>query len=225
MNLDSLFEAARQDGPSDQQKKSSWNEIANLTGAATVAAAGAYHAKSSVGVKALALKIVLVSALAITAGGAALSAAGDAGDSLATSAPSHGGAGRTGTTPHASFSTAAVTNRALAIDSDELAGGGVIDVGMPAVARELAPVAAAEEESGLALESRLVTEARAAVVRGDAAAAVQLLQKAKSLKGRALEPEELALEARAARALGHVDTAEAAELQLKSRYPEHALAR
>ncbi len=213
MNLDSLFEAARQDGPTEEQKKASWNEIANLTGAATVAVA----AKSSVGAKALALKIFLVSALAISAGGAALSAAGDGGESHATATPIHGGGA--GAAVRAGF-TAAATTRSLAIDADESKES---DVGMPTFASASVPVA--EEESGLAVESRLVTEARAAVVRGDAATAMQLLQQTKTLKARALEPEELALEARAARALGNVDAAEAAELRLKSRYPSHALAR
>ena len=53
---------------------------------------------------------------------------------------------------------------------------------------------------------------------------MSLVQKTKRSKTRALEPEELALEARAARSLGRIDDAEAAELLLKSRYPEHALA-
>ena len=67
MNLDSLFEAARQDGPSEERKKATWNEIATATGAATVAVA----AKSSVGAKALALKIFLVSAFVVSVSGAA----------------------------------------------------------------------------------------------------------------------------------------------------------
>jgi hypothetical protein len=45
------------------------------------------------------------------------------------------------------------------------------------------------------------------------------------LATRALEPEELGLEARALRALGRADEAAAAELRLKNRFPDHALAR
>jgi hypothetical protein len=79
--------------------------------------------------------------------------------------------------------------------------------------------------SSLAEEARLVSEARAALVKGDAERALALARSGASLSVRALEPEELALEARALRALGRYDEARAAELTLRRRFPDHALAR
>jgi hypothetical protein len=74
-------------------------------------------------------------------------------------------------------------------------------------------------------EARLVTAARTALVAGDAARALSLVQATRKLGARSLEPEELGLEARALRALGRADEAAAAELVLRRRYPDHALAR
>ena len=73
-------------------------------------------------------------------------------------------------------------------------------------------------------EARLVTAARTALVAGDAARALSLVQATRKLGTRSLEPEELGLEARALRALGRADEAAVAELFLRRRYPEHALA-
>jgi hypothetical protein len=84
---------------------------------------------------------------------------------------------------------------------------------------------ATDSTGDLAEEARLLTEARAALVRGDAARALTLVQGTRRLSTRALEPEELGLEARALRALGRADDAAATELVLRRRYPSHALAR
>lgn len=78
--------------------------------------------------------------------------------------------------------------------------------------------------SDLGEEARLVTAARAALVAGDPARALRLVQGTRKLSARALEPEELGLEARALHALGRTDDAAATELVLKRRYPDHALA-
>ena len=77
----------------------------------------------------------------------------------------------------------------------------------------------------LAEEARLVTAARAALMAGDAARALVLVQTTRKLATRSLEPEELGLEARALRALGRADDAAVTELVLRRRYPDHALAR
>lgn len=78
--------------------------------------------------------------------------------------------------------------------------------------------------SDLGEEARLVTAARAALVAGDPARALTLVQGTRKLSARSLEPEELGLEARALHALGRTDDAAATELVLKRRYPDHALA-
>jgi hypothetical protein len=79
--------------------------------------------------------------------------------------------------------------------------------------------------SDLGEEARLVTAARNALVAGDPAKALSLVQGTRKLSARSLEPEELGLEARALRALGRADDAAATELVLRRRYPDHALAR
>ena len=84
---------------------------------------------------------------------------------------------------------------------------------------------AVDPPSDLAEEARLVTAARTALVAGEAARALSLVQATRKLGARALEPEELGLEARALRALGRADDAAATELVLRRRYPESALAR
>jgi hypothetical protein len=85
--------------------------------------------------------------------------------------------------------------------------------------------AAGGAASDLAEEARLVTAARTALVAGDAPRALALVQGTRKLSARALEPEELGLEARALRAMGRADDAAATELVLRRRYPDHALSR
>lgn len=80
-------------------------------------------------------------------------------------------------------------------------------------------------DSDLAEEARLVTEARRALVGGDPARALAMVQATRKLGSRSMEPEELGLEARALRALGRADEAAATELVLRRRFPDHALAR
>jgi Tfp pilus assembly protein PilF len=74
-------------------------------------------------------------------------------------------------------------------------------------------------------EVALVGEARSAIVRGEAASALALLDAADQSKSRSLQPEELALRARAFRALGRSAEAMQVEEQLRTRYPDSFLAR
>src|SRR5262249_6324066 len=80
-------------------------------------------------------------------------------------------------------------------------------------------------EDTLMRESALVAEARGALMRGDAEKALAVLRGAKALKHRELEPEELSLEAKALRAAGREDAAIETERVLRTKFPEHALAR
>ena len=57
------------------------------------------------------------------------------------------------------------------------------------------------------------------------AAALAIVADMKHLSVRALQPEQMGIEARALRAAGRVDEAAAVELGLRARFPEHALAR
>lgn len=82
-----------------------------------------------------------------------------------------------------------------------------------------------DEASALAEEARLVTDARAALIHGEPERALSLTRSTYGLAARALEPEELGLEARALRALARFDEALAIELTLRRRFPGHALSR
>jgi hypothetical protein len=77
----------------------------------------------------------------------------------------------------------------------------------------------------LTREATLVSEARGALVRGQPETALGALRATELLPSRAMEPEELSLEARALRALGREPEAEFVEGQLRARFPDNALAR
>jgi hypothetical protein len=97
--------------------------------------------------------------------------------------------------------------------------------GPGAISEARASAKAARATSDLDEEARLVTAARSALLSGDPARALALVQTTRKLSARALEPEELGLEARALHALGRSDEAAATELVLRQRHPDHALAR
>lgn len=80
-------------------------------------------------------------------------------------------------------------------------------------------------EDGLAREASLVVAAREALERGDPQAALRAIHAARMLPSHQLGPEELAVEARALRALGRDDQARDVDSTLKKRFPESALAR
>ena len=84
---------------------------------------------------------------------------------------------------------------------------------------------ATDSDDVLMRETLLVAEARGALMRGDARAALSAARAARALDSHALDPEELSLQARALRALGEDDEANKVEGTLKGRYPEHALSR
>lgn len=83
----------------------------------------------------------------------------------------------------------------------------------------------ASGQDSLSREVALVAEARGELLRGDASRALATIRVARSLKVRQLEPEELALEVRALRALGRTEEADRVDAKLRAEFPEHALAR
>ncbi|MBX3206392.1 MAG: hypothetical protein KF764_15065 [Labilithrix sp.] len=210
--LDDLFAAARDDAPTDVVRDQVWGRVA----AATIAPAGAAAA-----VKAAAVpsggKLIAVGALIGAASAAAVALALV---SLDGDAPR---------------STPAAGRAPAVIARGPLAGARLAEPsprGRAEPAPEPAPAVAAhvdserrDDASALAEEARLVTEARAALVRGEPELALALARSTHRLSARALEPEELALEARALRALGRTDEALATELTLRRRFPSHALSR
>ena len=80
-------------------------------------------------------------------------------------------------------------------------------------------------EDPLMREAAFVADARAALVRSDAEAALSSLDAARRVGSRGLEPEELSLRARALRTLGREEEAAELEWQLRTHYPDHFLSR
>ena len=233
----SLFAAAREDGPDDAERDVMFREIAMATGlavATAVAASAVASAGSSAGTTtSVAAKAGGMLGFKLLAVGAALGAAGTALGVLLTLtvvAPesSRAPVRLASTTAPVTVSAGARLAQPEARKRD-LADGAKNEVKEsaepPSVPSAPSPDANAGAASDLGEEARLVTAARNALVAGDAARALALVQGTRKLSARSLEPEELGLEARALRALGRADDAAATELVLRRRYPDHALAR
>lgn len=88
-----------------------------------------------------------------------------------------------------------------------------------------AVAAAADDDDTFSREVTLVTRARSALLRRDAAGCLDAVHAARALPVRQLEPEELGLEARALRMQGRFEEAAAVESTLRARFPGHALSR
>ena len=230
-----LFAAARQDAPDAAQRADMFQKIAMTTGVAAaaslgppVAAAATKATATAAGAGAGTALVVKLVSVGVVLGAAITGAA------VVLTSPSRAA----GSAPIARLATPHVADRVAsgaklgstvvrhrdptppADDDDEEEEG-------EAVAPPVAHAVAVSEpaESDLAEEARLVTAARRALVAGDPARALSLVQTTRKLGARSLEPEELGLEARALRALGRADDAAATELVLKRRYPDSALAR
>jgi len=235
----SLFAAAREDAPDADARDAVFREIVIATGIAAGTAAAASVAPAApvttasvaatvAGATAsvFSLKVLAIGALigaACTALGAVL---------VVTYAMPDAPAGRPRGAPDAHGRTVAsgaklASPQARELDPSEAKARAerLAEASKPAPEPILEPVAPADPPSDLAEEARLVTAARTALVAGEAARALSLVQATRKLSARALEPEELGLEARALRALGRADDAAATELVLRRRYPESALAR
>jgi len=250
----SLFAAAREDAPDADARDAVFRKIALATGTAAGAAAAASVAPvapaASVAATASVAPAASVAATVAGAGGSGASASVFSLKVLAIGAVSGAActalgavlfvtfalpdapAGRVRVGPDAHVRTVAsgaklASPRARELDPSEATARAarLADESKPAPDPTVAPTALADPPSDLAEEARLVTAARTALVAGEAARALSLVQATRKLSARALEPEELGLEARALRALGRADDAAATELVLRRRYPESALAR
>ncbi len=94
-----------------------------------------------------------------------------------------------------------------------------------ATSKPIAQRAHASPEDALAREASLVSNARKALSRGDARAALALVRQARALPSPPLVPEEHAVASQALRALGNADEATGVDFTLKTQYPDSALAR
>lgn len=239
--MQDLFAAAREDAPADHVRDQVWGRVVTATAAPAGAAAALKAAVvpsggklvafgailGAVGAGFVALALVSLDAdaprsPAASARAPAVVATGAlAGARLSEPAPRR----RAASAPEpASAATAARTPNVASAGADASgATAGAVTSSAGAVTRGAG--APREDASGLSEEARLVTEARAALVRGEPDVALALARSTRRLAARALEPEELALEARALRALGRTDEALATELTLRRRFPSHALSR
>jgi len=235
-DLNSLFAAARNDAPPEAVRDDVWLRIATETAAPAAAAAGAatVAAKTAAGTKLLALGALLgaagatIAAIVITQS-APIGGAQPSNKSLAerrvpvSIGPEGSNVRLADATPRArafsATSTTSTTNAPVANAPAANASAGV------AASPAETSAWGVDDASALAEEARLVTEARSALLRGEAERALILVRSTRRLPVRALEPEELGLEARALRALGRSDEALATELRLKNKFPNHALSR
>ncbi len=221
-----LFAAAREDAPPDLVRDRVWGHVAAHTMGASPAPTKPTSGPSLAAAKAGSLKLVALGAILGGAVVAALvlpqpRARGPQASASVVVGRAPGAAGEAAARAEPAPRVAEPT-----IELDAVAASPAVSTAAPATpAAAKASVRHEEHPSGLAEEARLVTEARAALVRGDAAHALALVKSTRELPVRMLEPEELVVEARALRALGRSDEALAAELRLKRSFPEHALSR
>jgi hypothetical protein len=210
-----LLRAARADGPGAASRAKILGGIASSTGA------GAGGAALGAAAKATALtgsaKLLVAGALfgsAITVGVAAMVL--------------HVGAPKLAPEPTTSAMQAAPDTRSIAPAARPAP---VTATAAPAPLPNRVKHAAAHERGAppgsdpLVREAALVAEARGAIVRGEPEAALSALRAAEKLPARAMVPEELALQVRALRAAGRDAEAALVEEQLRSRFPDNALAR
>lgn len=247
----SLFAAARADGPHDDVREDMFRRVALVTGVAGAAAAASSAPAAASTAPAAAKTAGSAISLKLLAIGGAIGAAGTAlGVLLALTvvAPSSSSGAKSSAAdrhdpPIFMGENGSVRVRAPTVGaklaqpaprtrdtSEEIApvithGSTVASDTRAALPSSSVGAAASNHESELAEEARLVTEARRALVGGDPAKALSMVQATRKLGSRSMEPEELGLEARALRALGRADDAAATELVLRRRFPDHALAR
>ncbi len=225
-NVRALFAAARDDAPGEAARDEMWSRVAMATGIAATAAAAASATASAApaaasgiagGVSAAsgAAKLLALGAL-IGALSAAVGVIAVIEVTAPQSATSSSGAVAPTRPVHAPAPGARLAEPTARPIDPAFAGRPAAPTAKPA---------RIDPESDLAEEARLVTDARKALVAGDPVRALALVRGTHRLAMRALEPEELVIEARALRALGRADDAAATELRLKSRFPGHALAR
>ncbi len=222
-----LFEAARQDAPSETARDAMW---AGIQGA-TVGGVGSAAALKATGVASskLALGIALGATIGIAATVIALTTS-----SFSSSSAPH--------VDHTARSLEHVTQNVEA-PPPVIVTGHVVAQQTPQASVELdqkpANTQAAQtaqtaqpartatttlsEHDRLALEARMVSEARGALHRGEPETAIRIVRAARSQAGARMVPEELTVEAQALRAMGDEAGAQRAEADLAGKFPEQAI--
>jgi hypothetical protein len=248
-DLRTLIEAARADAPSTAARANVWAGVSTVVGEAASAATaiGSGAATGSVG----AAKMLVLGTLlggSVTVGvGAAVLMVGHApvlGPTASVAVPAPAEAARLTALSTPALARSPTLNRAAAEASPQpgtaavVAGHGAAHVLGPsrrastthlspaglATSRSKGALGAAESDT-LAREASALAEARGALARRDALAALQIVRSLRALPGRQLVPEELAVEAQALRGLGLDDDANAVETRLRTRFPDSVLGR
>jgi hypothetical protein len=240
-----LLEAAKGDGPSSVTKAKIWGGVAATTASAAGAGAGGAMSLGTAGAgtgKLVALGALFGSAITVglaaalvhlgfggpLAGPARPQAQAQASTMLAAPPPpapappvlTPRGAANLGATPNGTPAPTPTPTRTLTRTPTRTTTPTQSPTPTPKTAK-VAPL----DDDALERESLLVAEARGALVRGNASAALSAVRAARAQTSHALVPEELSLEAKALRALGRTTEALDVEAVLRADYPDHALAR
>jgi hypothetical protein len=231
-----LLRCARSDGPSEAARERIWAGVASATG--TLGAAGAL-AKSAgpsaagapsvagggaaSGASLAASKLVAFGALlgsAITVGVASLVLGVGAPAAMPAEPLPRAGQAEIESIDLASKSHAEAFSppHVAAASSASSAGSAGGSAGAPAAN-------ASAGDDPLLLEAKLLAEARGAVRRGDPLRALAAVDAARKTGRSQLEPEAMSIEIGALRALGRDDEAMRTELEMRRKYPDHALCR
>lgn len=207
-----LLRAARSDSPPAAVRAAIWTGVEQSAGPLPTAA-------PPLPVAAAAAPAVTMKAAFI---GAILGSVLSAGITLALLGPMHPQAAEQAAPATPPLAPAVVVEAPLPVVA---APGGTPLIARPPTKAAVAKSHVVSAPDSLSREVALVAEARGELLRGEATRALATIRVARSLKVRQLEPEELSVEVRALRALGRTEEAEGVEAQLRTEFPEHALAR
>jgi len=239
-----LLRAAREDGPSAAARTKVWSAVSSAVGGAAGVAGGAGTASGGAASSAVlaggtsAAKMLTIGTLlggVVTVGLASMllgigptPAPPSNPATVAAAAPSPGGEVERSLPEVVPGETSAGPLAATSVPPPPAPGpapatrsAARLSGAMPAHGAASAP----SDDVLLAQETGLVIEARAALARGDAQAALRAVRAARALPSHHLAPEELSVEAQALRAIGREDEARDDDAILKKQFPESALAR
>jgi hypothetical protein len=219
-----MLEIAKNDGPSAAARAKVWGGVASTVGCAAAASGTISATAATTGgvsaAKMLALGTLLGASLSVGLAvtvlyiGQARRGGEEAPVARAAAADVRPGGARAEPQVAAAATITATTTPSVAAT----ANAGKRAAGSP-------PARAPRPFDALAREASLVTSARSSLANADPRAALRAIHEARGLSSRQLEPEELAVEAQALRALGRQDEANETDLALKAQFPESALAR
>jgi hypothetical protein len=227
--MSSLFQAARQDGPTPEARVAMWTgiEVASISMGAsggTLAAAKAAIASSK-----LVLGLVLGATLTLGAAGVFVvmhltQSPGAAPTEMRTVGTPRSLAHDDGLTLDEQVGPVGGV-RAPVVIAGRVAPSDVVELGPSKKDNhaERAGTTTLSEHDRLALEARMVSEARGALHRGDTDLALRIVRAARTSPGARMVPEELTVESQALRVAGDEAGAKRVEADLATRFPDHSL--